>query len=100
MDARHLNSEDAQPMARGRMSFRFVAGVVVALVVAIVVAAFLFRSITDFVSLFERGIRRDALRLIAIRDLSFVAVMSCGGYLLCSFISKRMKRARVASAIL
>jgi hypothetical protein len=97
MNAQQLNNENAQSVARVRTSFRVLVGISVALVVVIALGVFIFGSIAEVRDLFERGLRRDALLLIVIRDLSLATVISCGGYLLCSFIFNLTTRQRVVA---
>lgn len=76
-------------------SLRRVAGIGLALVFAVVVAVFLFSSVAQLLHLYELGIRRDALRLIAIRDFSLAAAICCGGYLVLSLLFHRTTRKRL-----
>jgi hypothetical protein len=99
MNAEQLNSDSSQPVIRGGTSFRVLAGIGLALVVVTTVAVFLINSVTEVCRLYELGIRRDALRLIAIRDLSFAAAILCGGYFLCSLIFKGRTRQRVVASV-
>ena len=78
---------------------RNTVGIVLLLIVVLLVAAFLAYRLGAIGHLYQIGIRRDAILLLTVRDVSLAVLALSGGYVLSSLVCKWRTTGRVVAVL-
>lgn len=88
---------DAANINLSTSRFRITVGIIIGLIVVVSVVLFVSWRLAAIFHLYQIDLRRDAILLLTVRDLSLAVLVLCGGYVLSSLVCNWGKAGRLVA---